>query len=274
MSPDVQICGKKTNCDNNGFLIADANLILYLIDSICGKIEEEHITSRRSDKFNSFCDVLDSILKSIRSCSLDGFLWTSDKVYWGEMSPINRISSLRREVHTFNTMCSRRNNNYQRVDGILRGHLQEITTSEDEILAIKSLYLHGPDNEDASLIVACIKKSMGSFKTILLTDDGELSKRMGRVTAKGNMTLGENNYPCTSIFPFTFLSFLELIHECCSLSSEGYAYSIHYKFLVEIERADTLPKAIGERKKKGIIRALNRFIVAMKEKVRQPSYAT
>jgi len=272
MSPNLQVCQKKSNCDNNGFLIIDANFILYLIGSICNKIEEKYSSNDRHEKFVRFCQVLDIILNKIRSCSLDETLWTSDKVYDDEMSPTNRISSLRREIHALNTMCSHQNRKYERIDRILTQYLQKVNTSTQEISEIKDLYAHKPDDEDASLIVSAIKKSMPDFKTILLTDDGKLISRLGIVTRNGNMKLGANQYPSGNIFPFNFLSFLELIHDCCNLSSEYFAYSIHYKFLIEDERV-TIPKGLRERKKKTTISALDRFILAMEKKAQQLFYA-
>ena len=115
MSPDLQVCQKKLDCDNNGFLIVDTNFIIYLIDGICGMVEEELNGSSRDIKFTKFCDVFDSILSSIRPCSLDETLWTSDIVYSKEMSPTDRLSTLRNESPRFNTMCCQNEHSIKRI---------------------------------------------------------------------------------------------------------------------------------------------------------------
>ncbi len=62
MSPNFQNCSIKVDCPNNGFIIIDANFIIYLIEAICGRVEEKLEGASRNDKFNSLSDILNSIL--------------------------------------------------------------------------------------------------------------------------------------------------------------------------------------------------------------------
>lgn len=263
MSPNFQNCSIKVDCPNNGFIIFDANFIIYLIEAICGSVEERMEGASRNDKFDSFSEILGSILESIKHCALDGSFWTSDLVYTGEMDPLNRLSSLRREAQRFNTMCRQRNRNYQEVDHILRNHISEINTNNNDLVSIKSLYSDNPDDEDTSLLAVATKKSIPQYNTLLLTDDGGLYGRVEKIVKRRTLNLDGTDYLTERIFPKNFLNFLEEVHDCCNLSSDKFGYCVHHKYIIEDARQNKLLKV---KKKKQVERVWYRFMESIYRK--------
>lgn len=263
MRPTFQNCSIKSDCPNNGFIIFDANFIIYLIEAICGSVEERMEDASRNDKFNSFSEILNSILESIKHCALDGSFWTSDLVYTGEMDPLNRLSTLRREAQRFNTMCRQRNRNYQEVDRILRNHISEMNTNNNDLVSIKSLYSDTPDDEDTSLLAVSAKKSIQHFNTLLLTDDGELCGRIEKIVQRKTLNLNGTDYPADGIFPTNFLNFLEKVHDCCNLNSDEFGYCMHHKYIIEDARPNRFLRA---KKIKQVERVWYRFIDSISRK--------
>lgn len=263
MSPTFQTCSINEDCPNNGFIIIDTNFIIYLIEGICGMVEEKHTRASREEKFNSFLDVLNSIFESIKPCALDGSFWTSDLVYSCGMNPLNNNSTLRRKSQRFETMCKQRNKNYQSVDRLLKNHIQELNTNTEELLTIKSFYSHSPDDEDASLIAASAKISVQRFNTILLTDDGELCGRIEKIVQRKTLNLNGTDYPTEGIFPTNFLIFLERVHYCCNLSSDEFGYCMYHKYMIEDTRPNKLLKA---KKIKQVERVWYKFIDSVSRK--------
>lgn len=270
MNPTFQNCSIKENCPNNGFIIIDANFIIYLIEAICGIVEEKLEGARRDDKFNFFLDKLNSILESIKPCALDGSFWTSDCVYDHEMSPLNRLSTLRREAQRFETMCKQRNSNYQEVDRILKTHITEMNTNGNDLATIKSFYSDNPDDEDTSLIAVSSMKSIQQFNTILLTDDGELFGRIEKIVKQRILNLSGTDYPTEGIFPTNFLNFLEKVHDCCNLNSDEFSYCMHHKYIIEDARPN---KFLRAKKIKQVERAWYRFIASISRKSARLQYA-
>jgi len=263
MSPTFQNCSIKANCPNNGFIVIDANFIIYLIEAICGIVEEKLEDASRDDKFNFFLDKLNSILESIKPCAIDGAFWTSDCVYNHEMSPLNRLSTLRREAQRFETMCRQRNRNYQEVNRILMSHIREITMNINDLIMIKSLYSDNPNDEDTSLIAVSAMKSIQQYNSILLTDDGELCGRIERIVKRRILNLNGTDYSTQRIFPTNFLNFLERVHDCCNLDSDEFGYCMHHKYMIEESRPDRFLKA---KKIKQVERAWYRFIESIVRK--------
>jgi len=265
-APTFQNCSIKANCPNNGFIIIDANFIIYLIEAICGRVEEKLESASRDDKFSSFSNILNSILENIKPCSLDGSLWTSDLVYTNEMSPLNRLSTLRREARRFETMCKQLNKNYQVVDRILKTHITETNTNNDDLDIIKAFYSSNPDDEDTSLICVSAMKSTPQFNTLLLTDDGGLCDRIEKIVQRKTLNLNGTDYPTGGIFPINFLIFLEGVHDCCNLSSDAFGYCMHHKYMIEDNRPNKFLKAT---KIKQVERVWYRFIESVLRKSAQ-----
>lgn len=243
MTPDFQKCSRKENCQNNGIIIFDTNFIIYMIEAICGKVENELDSASRNDKFNSFFGKLNSILEGIKPCAQDGTFWTSDLVYNGEIDPTNRLSTLRREGDRFNTMCGRLNRNYAKINQMLNKHIRVVDTNRDDIMMIKTLFSDNPDDEDISLVSASTQKSMNQLNTLLLTDDHVLGKRIEKIVKLKTLKLNGTEYPTRKIYPTNFLNFLERVHDCCNLSSYLFGDCMAHKYLVEDIRPNRFLKA-------------------------------
>jgi hypothetical protein len=251
VAPVVETCSVKPDCPNYGLIVVDANFAIYLVEAICGKVEAEAEDASRADKFASFSAILASVLQSIRSCAIGDTLWTSDLVYQREISPVNRISSLRRHAERFERMCQHSNRRYNAVNRVLTNHLTEAPTNTDDLASVKNHFQHRPNDEDASLISLSARSSAPRFRTILLTDDDQLCDRIETIVRMETLNLGDTDYHTSRIFPMNFLNFLERVHDCCNLTSDSFMYCMHHKYLVEGVRDN---RALRARKMKRVER--------------------
>ncbi|MBA7625346.1 hypothetical protein ES703_32775 [subsurface metagenome] len=238
-------CPKNNNCKINCLLIVDSMSIFFLIQALINYIENCYSQLSRSDKFDFFCKSISSILEKFSYCSLNKALNISENVYIHEISPTQRLSTLRRKIRDFNTMCRNRNKNFQTVEDIIERFFNIIPIDNSEIIEFMNFFPSSLKiaDRDASLLLLGLKKAHDDCKTLILTNDRKIEKAYLSLAKYPSLTFQFGQFNTSMYFFLNYFNFITISHGCCQLSKEEYKNLFHQYCAAEFLRFEDLKKS-------------------------------
>jgi hypothetical protein len=241
-----EVCRNKRLCANlykNKLVVLDSNVLLNIIDAI------DHIISdslSHDEQFDSFVDLLEDFLVSIRLCAHNERIHVSREVFNEEMNPINQASTLRQKP-LFNAICRNNNTNYRRVERILKQDLtisssavpvSVITQLKQSLRSSGSTRFSMPSNNDLGLLALTFKLG-GNLGGVLLTDDTNLQEALETIQRSRYITLSGQRMDTLKIVCASSLSYLGELYECCRLLPPRFfaVYSVLFNFVESASRS-------------------------------------
>lgn len=265
-------CPKNNNCKINCLLIVDSMSIFFLIQALINYIENCYSQLSRSDKFDFFCKSISSILEKFSYCSLNKALNISENVYIHEISPtlkINgRLSTLRRKIRDFNTMCRNRKN-FKTVENIIKKYFNICPISNSEISEFMNFFpssLRIADR-DASLLLLGLKKAHDGCETLILTNDWKIEKAYLSLAENPSLSFQFGQFNTSMYFIRNYFDFITISHVCCQLTKEEYISLFHQYCAAEFLRFEDLTKTLQRYIHKNLDKYAFKFLNSIKQKV-------
>jgi len=224
----------------------DANFLFYLIEALINNIENEYESKGRNEKFTVFKTRLSNVLKTFAFCSLNKKINISEKVYEYEISPTNNLSTLRRTINSFNTMCNRLNRNFKLIERVIEKYCEITPANDNEVNELRNFFgeTNRPADRDATLLLLGLKKAHSVCDTLLLTDDNRLLEAFKYLNNMHTVTLSFGKFNTNRYYSNSYLSFITIAHDCCHLCSSNYINFFLGRINAEIKRKETLNNKI------------------------------
>lgn len=267
-------CSKNNNCKINCLLIVDSMSIFFLIQALINYIENYYSQLSSSDKFIFFCKNISRRLEKFSYCSLNKALNISENVYIHEISPtlrINgRLSTLRRKIRDFNTICRNRNRNFKTVENIIKKYFNICPISNSEISEFMNFFpssLRIADR-DASLLLLGLKKAHDGCETLILTNDWKIEKAYSLLTKNPSLIFQFGQFNTSMYFIRNYFDFITISHNCCQLNKEEYTNLFHQYCAAEFYHFINLKKTLQRYIHKNLDKYTSIFLNSIRQKSR------
>lgn len=221
-------------------IVGDANFLFYLIEALMNSVEHDFEGAGRAEKFEAFLDRLNQILTAIASRTSEGVILVSAKIYQEELLITDGESSIRREIPDLETMCQRRNANFQRLEERVRAFLRISQTPAAQVHELRQHFdqnLRPQDRDATALYLGVITSQAGD--TVLLTDDGPLTTACGHLTNQGEINLPCGTFQTARLQTLTFMDFLKWAHDSCHVTTEQFGWCFSVGVAIRFERIRT-----------------------------------
>lgn len=220
-------------------IVGDATFLFYLIEALINSVENDFEGAGRGEKFAAFLDRLNQVLSAIASRTSEGAILVSERIYQEELLITDSASSIRCNVPDLDTMCQRRNANYQHLEERVRAFFRISQTPAAEVHELRLHFNQNlrPQDRDATALYLGVITSQAR-DTVLLTDDGPLTNACSHLTGQGQINLPCGNFQTARLQTLTFMDFLKWAHDSCHVTTEQFGWCFSVGVAIRFERIE------------------------------------
>jgi len=212
----------RSNCLNKGLLLIDADSMVFLLNGTVTYVVKNCPEVRTQDeRASTVIEELMEHLRTLTRCTLDGHLYTSERILYEELDIVRPCPSVEKWLR--GSALGRLHRRHMRpIQQVLHQHLSPILADDDVKNALRQKCGERiwPTDRDATLLAAACEKADSGERTLILAHNHGYEAPIRRLRLNEVLVLGSGRELSTrSLERRPYERFLLTLHGSCCVDS-------------------------------------------------------